>query len=207
MERLGLAPGKSLHSKALPAPVQQALKDSVSEGMQSIQKRVQLLERTERNGWWMPTGAVGYYGADYTFRAVLALYGGWYNRPEDAIYPIADTDGEGRPLSGANRYILHFPRGQIPPVDGFWSVTLYHDEGFPMENALKRYALGDRDNLKRNDDGSLTIYIQHQSPGADREANWLPAPEGTFELTMRCYSPRAEIASGEWVPPPVKRVE
>jgi hypothetical protein len=207
MKRLGLEPGKSLHFKDLPAPVQQALRDGVTKGMQAIRKRVQLLARAKRNGWWMPTGAIGYYGADYEMRAVCALYGGWYNRPEDAIYPIADTDGEGQPLSGARRYMLHFPRGQTPPVDGFWSVTLYDDNGFPVKNTLKRHALGDRDKLQFNDDGSLTLYVQHQSPGTGKEANWLPAPEGAFELTLRCYSPRAELISGEWVPPPVQQVK
>lgn len=207
MKRIGLEPGKSLHFENLPAPIQQALKDGVTEGMQAIQKRIQLLTRAERNGWWMPTGAIGYFGADYSMRAVCALYGGWFNRPEDAIYARVSKDHEGRPLSGATSYVLQFPSGQTPPVDGFWSVTLYDDKGLPVENALKRYALGDRSRMRLNDDGSLTIYVQNKSPGADKESNWLPAPEGVFELALRCYSPRAEVGTGAWVPPPVKRVE
>lgn len=116
-------------------------------------------------------------------------------------------DGDGQPLNGANRYVLHFPNGQIPPVDAFWSVTVYDDHGYPVENEIGRYAIGDRDKLTFNDDGSLTIYIQHESPGSAKESNWLPAPEGSFTLTMRCYSPRPEAVSGEWVPPPVKAVD
>jgi len=172
-----------------------------------ISRRAEALARTTRNGWAVTNGAVGYFGGDYAFRAVIALYGLGANRPEDAIYPSAETDGEGLPLSGANRYVLQFAKGQTPPVDAFWSITLYDEHGFPVENAIGRQAIGDRDELAFDEDGSLPIYIQHASPGADKESNWLPAPEGPFTLAMRCYSPRMEIAIGEWLPPPVKRVE
>jgi hypothetical protein len=208
MKRIGLEPGKSLDFKALPAPVRQALNDGPTAGLKAIQKRIAVTEATAvRNGWFISTGAVGSFGGDYSVRATTALLGLGANRPEDAVYPMARTDGEGRPLSGANRYVLHFPKGQTPPVAAFWSLTLYDDNGFPVENAIKRHAIGDRDKLKFNDDGSLTLYIQHQSPGVEKESNWLPAPEGVFTLTMRCYSPRPQIAIGEWVPPPVKRVD
>jgi len=207
MKRIGLEPGERLDFTALTAPIQQALKDGATDGLKAIQTRVQVLAETARNGWSVPAGTVGYYGADYSFRAVIAFVGLGANRPEDAIYPGALSDDEGRPFSGANRYILHFPKGQTPPVDAFWSVTMYDDKGFPVENAIQRQAIGDRDKVKLDDDESLTLYIQHRSPGPEKESNWLPAPEGVFTLTMRCYSPRPQIASGEWVPPPMKRVE
>lgn len=207
MMRIGLKPGKSLDFKTLSAPVQQALNDATTAGLAAIQRRIALLERTmARNGWYVQTGAIGSYGSDYSLRAATALLGLGANRPEDAVYPFTRRDAEGQALSGANRYVLHFPKGQTPPVDGFWSVTLYDEHGFPVENSIKRYAIGDRDKLTFNKDGSLTLYIQHQSPGAEKESNWLPAPDSIFTLTMRCYSPRPAITSGEWVPPAVQRV-
>ncbi len=207
MKRIGLEPGKSLDLKAVPAPVQQALKDGPIDGLKAIQKRIQVLAGTARDGWSLPTGAIGYFGGDYSYRAVIAFLGLGANRPEDAIYPSAATDGEGKPLTGANHYVIHFPKGQTPPVNAFWSVTMYDDNGFPVENVVKRHAIGNRDRLKLNEDGSLTLYIQPQSPGAEKESNWLPAPSGAFTLAMRCYSPRPQLTTGEWVPSPVKRVE
>ena len=207
MKCIGLEPGKSLDFNSLPAPVQQALKGAAIDGLKAINQHVESLGGALKNGWSIAKGAIGYFGADYSFRAFIALAGLGANRPEDAIYPGAITDGEGKPLSGANRYILHFPKGQTPPVDAFWSITLYDEKGFPVENPINRNAIGDRDKLKFADDGSLTLYILHQSPGAEKESNWLPAPQGTFALTMRCYSPRPAIASGQWAPPPIKRVE
>jgi hypothetical protein len=204
LKRLGLEPGQSFDLKSLTASVQQALKDAPTNGLKVIQKRGEKLG-VPVNGWNVMTGAVGYYGADYTFRAAVALVGLGANRPEDAIYPFLVTDGDGRPLSGANRFTLDFPKGQTPPVDAFWSITMYDDKGFPVQNAINRQAIGDRDKLTFADDGSLTLFIQYQSPGVDKESNWLPSPEGAFTLIMRCYSPRPEIASGEWVPPAVKR--
>jgi hypothetical protein len=125
------------------------------------------------------------------------------NRPEDAIYGFALRSTNGQPLNGAGRYVLHFPKGQTPPVDAFWSFTIYDEKGFPVENAIHRHALRDRDKLEFNADGSLTLYVQHQPPGTNKESNWLPAPGGEFRLVLRCYSPRPAITSGEWVPPPV----
>jgi hypothetical protein len=207
MKRLGLHPGRSLDVEALPAPIQQALEDGAAAGLKAIRRRAKTLLGTPRNGWIMPTGAIGAYGADYLFRAAIALYGLGANRPEDAVYPALEVDADGRAPSGASRYVLRFPSGQTPPVHGFWSVTMYDEQGFPVQNALERYAIGDRDALVFDDDGSLTLLVQHESPGMDKEPNWLPSPAGPFTLTMRCYSPRLEIASGDWVPPPLTRVD
>jgi hypothetical protein len=128
------------------------------------------------------------------------------NPPEDAIYPLAFADGDGEPLNGDHDYVLHFDKQELPPVNAFWSVTLYDRDGFQVANPLNRCALGDRDPLGYNADGSLDLLIQHQSPGPEREANWLPAPRGPLALLMRLYEPRAEVLDGRWEPPGVRRV-
>jgi hypothetical protein len=101
---------------------------------------------------------------------------------------------------------LHFDEGKLPPADAFWSVTLYDKDGFQAPNVLNRFALGDRDKVKFNTDGSLDIYIQNEAPDPDKEANWLPAPTGEFNLAMRLYSPRREVLDGTWTPPPVRKM-
>jgi hypothetical protein len=208
MKRIGLEPGKSLDFKALPTPIQQALQDGATDGLKAVRKREKNLAPLT-NGWAkISSGAIGYYGADYSFRAAVALYGTGPNRPEDVIYMTANQDGEDQPLNGAKRYVLTFAKGQTPPADAFWSVVIYDQDGFRVPNRLNRFGLGDGNKLKYNDDGSLTFYIQHESPGADKELNWLPSPEGSaFDLLMRAYLPRPEIVSGEWEPPPVTNVK
>lgn len=150
---------------------------------------------------------MGVYGTYYIKRAGVALIGLGANLPEDAVYPINLSDSDGKPLDGANAYVLHFTREELPPVDAFWSVTLYDPQGFPYANALNRCAIGDRDRLQYNADGSLDLYIQHDNPGAPKESNWLPAPAGPFNLTMRLYAPRSSVTDGAWAPPPVKRTD
>ncbi|MCY1370543.1 hypothetical protein D9M69_576400 [compost metagenome] len=125
--------------------------------------------------------------------------------PQDALYPALSSDSEGRPLDGNNRYVLRFAKGKLPPVDGFWSVTAYDTEGYFIPNALKRHAIGDRDKLVTNADGSVELYVQADSPGKDKEANWLPVAKAPFTLLMRLYSPREEVLQGEWTPPTVLR--
>ena len=100
---------------------------------------------------------------------------------------------------------MHFDADGLPPVNAFWSVTMYDAEGFPAANPISRFAIGDRDPLRFNPDGSLDLYLQHHNPGREREANWLPAPEGPLGVTMRLYAPRPAILDGTWAPPPVQR--
>lgn len=157
------------------------------------------------NGWQISTDTVGVYGNSYLKRAMVALVGLGANQPADAVYPLASGDADGRALDGAHAYVLHFDKQDLPPVDAFWSVTVYDNDGFPVANSLDRFTLGDRDELKYNPEGSLDLYIQHASPGADKESNWLPAPSGSFNLTMRCYAPKAQVLDGRWNPPPVRR--
>jgi hypothetical protein len=103
--------------------------------------------------------------------------------------------------------VLHFDKGQTPPANAFWSVTMYDKEGFQVPNTINRYAIGDRDKLTYNPDGSLDIYVLADPPGKDKEPNWLPAPKGEFQPTMRLYSPRPEALDGTWSPPPIKNVD
>jgi hypothetical protein len=154
----------------------------------------------------MNTDTMGVYGTYYLKRAIVAMVGLGANLPEDAVYPLNAGDADGRPLSGASKYVLHFAKNEIPPVGAFWSVTLYDKDGFPTANALNRNAIGDRDALKFNADGSLDLYFQNESPGADKDSNWLPAPTGAFNLTMRLYAPKPAVLDGRWAPPAIRRV-
>lgn len=155
------------------------------------------------NGWVYTTDA-GVYGTKYLQRALITAIGLGANRPQDAIYPTSEADANGKPYDGANKYVMHFAKGQTPPVKGFWSITMYNAEYFFVDNPLNKYTVSTRNDLKYNADGSLDIYIQHESPGKDKEANWLPAPAGKFILMLRLYWPSEEspsIVNGTWTPP------
>ena len=145
---------------------------------------------------------------NYAYRMLAAALGIYGNTKEEAMYPVYYTDSTGRPLNGANRYILHFAPGQLPPVHAFWSLTMYNDRQLFADNPIDRYAIGDRDDLAFNPDGSLDLYIQRASPGADKDSNWLPAPQsGSFTMNLRLYWPSFEVIDGRWSPPPVTLVE
>ena len=155
----------------------------------------------------MNTDTMGVYGNYYLKRAIIAQVGLGANLPEDAIYPGIIGDENGKPLDGANKYIIHFTKDALPPVDAFWSITLYDAEGFQIANPINRFAVSSWMPFKRDADGSLTLYFQNEKPGNDREANWLPAPKGPFNLTMRLYAPKSEALTGVWNPPAIKRVD
>lgn len=160
------------------------------------------------NGWGYTT-KTGLYGTDYFMRAFVTAIGLGANRPQDAVYPSSQKDGDGKAYDGANKYVLHFAKGQMPPARGFWSVTMYDSDYFFVANPINRYSISARQNLKSNTDGSVDLYIQKDSPGADKEANWLPAPSGKFQLMMRLYWPNERnpsILDGSWEPPAVKKV-
>ena len=150
---------------------------------------------------------LGDYGTDYLLRASVTKHGIFANSPEEAVYPTAFTDSQGQNLTGANNYVIHFDKGQAPPVNAFWSLTMYNNASYLADNPINRYSIGDRTpGLKYNDDGSLDIYIQNTSPGGDKESNWLPSPPGEFSLTFRFYVPQPAILNGEYQIPPVNRV-
>jgi hypothetical protein len=203
MKRIGIEPGKSFDMKALDPEIQAALQTVPKDAQALMTWKVPTLARVV-NGWSMNTDTMGVYGNYYLKRAIVAQIGLGANLPEDAIYPLNIGDVEGKPLDGSNKYVLHFDKGETPPVNAFWSITLYDPEGFQVGNALNRFAVSSWMPFKTNADGSLDIYFQHESPGKELEANWLPAPKGGFNLTMRLYGPKPEVLNGKWNPPPVK---
>ena len=173
--QVGLRPGQPFDYDALDPAVRGALEEAPAAGLDLMRRTLPHVARVV-NGWQMNTDTVGVYGNFYLKRAIVAMAGLGANPPEDAVYPLNIADVDGRPLTGDHDYLLHFDKGKLPPVGAFWSVTMYDADGFQAANPLDRFAIGDRDDLAYNDDGSLDLYLQHRSPGPDREANWLPAP-------------------------------
>ncbi len=204
MKRLGIEPGKSFDIDNVDAVVRDALEAAPAEGQKLMAWKLPMLARVA-NGWSMNTDTMGVYGNYYLKRAIIAQQGLGANLPEDAIYPLNLGDEAGKPLNGANKYTMHFAKGATPPVNAFWSITLYDEEGFQVGNALNRFALSSYMPFKTNADGSLDLYFQNESPGKDLEANWLPAPKEPFNLTMRLYAPTPDALTGKWNPPPVKQ--
>jgi hypothetical protein len=204
LKKIGLEPGKSFDIATLDPGIRNALASAPEDAQKLMAWKVPTLARAA-NGWQMNTDTMGVYGNYYLKRAIVAQLGLGANLPEDAIYPLNLGDETGKPLDGANKYTLHFNKGDTPPADAFWSVTLYDPEGFQVANSLNRFAVSSWMPFKYNVDGSLDLYFQNESPGPDKEANWLPAPKGPFNLTMRLYAPRSEALTGKWNPPPVTR--
>jgi hypothetical protein len=205
LERVGFEVGQSFDLKAAPLNIRQAFERAYGDGKALVLAEGKKAAGIGRKGWIYTTRS-GAYGVDYLYRAAIAQCCVGENLPQDAIYPSLSTDSEGRPLDGDNQYVLHFAKGKLPPVDAFWSVTAYDIGGYFIPNALERQAIGDRDKLVANADGSLDLYIQADSPGKEKEANWLPVGQAPFTLLMRLYSPRPEVLDGTWTPPPVDRV-
>ena len=206
MRKIGIELGKSFDMTKLDPAVRNALAGAPEEAQKLMAWKVPTLARVA-NGWSMNTDTMGVYGNYYLKRAIVAQVGLGANLPEDAIYPINLGDETGKPLDGANKYTLHFDKNDMPPVSAFWSVTLYDSEGFQVANPLNRFAISSWMPFKYDADGSLDLYFQNESPGNDKEANWLPAPKGAFNLTMRIYAPKSEALTGKWNPPPVTRVQ
>jgi hypothetical protein len=183
LARMGIEPGKPFAFDKASPEIQRALTEAGPAALKKI-KAYFLKAGEEHEGWRTNLTEVGTYGADYLARAGVAYAGLGANTIEDAVYPTAITDIDGKPFSSDNRYVLHFDKDQIPQVRGFWSLTMYNEKQAFAANPIDRYAIGDRDKLAFNPDGSLDLYIQRESPGKDRESNWLPAPaSGPF--TMR----------------------
>jgi len=206
MQRIGIEPGKSFNFDKAPAAVRAALEAAPANAQRLMDWKLPTLARVA-NHWSMNTDTMGVYGNYYLKRAIIAKLGLGANLPEDAIYPANLGDQTGRPLDGANKYAIHFDGSSLPPVEAFWSVTLYDPEGYQVANPLNRFALSSWMPFKYDPDGSLTLYLQNENPGKDKEANWLPAPKGPFSLTMRLYAPKSDALTGRWAPPPVTRTE
>jgi hypothetical protein len=205
LAKIGLVAGKDFDASKLDA-------DFVKRIPQVAFDRIMLQFKVGKsikniNGWMFDSEA-GVYGMDYLNRAFITAIGLGANRVQDAVYPTSLKDAEGKAYDGANKYVVHFPKGQLPPVRGFWSITMYDANYFFVANPINRYSISARQNLKANPDGSIDLYIQNQSPGADKESNWLPAPEDKFILMLRMYWPSEKspsIINGSWKPPAVKK--
>lgn len=202
--RIGFKVGESFDLATAPAEIRQAVERGYGDGKALVLSEGRKAAGIGEKGWVYTTRS-GTYGTDYLYRAAIAQCCVGENLPQDAVYPALSSDGDGQPLDGNNSYVLHFDKGKLPPVDAFWSVTAYDIGGYFIPNALKRQAIGDRNKLAANADGSVDIYIQADSPGADKEANWLPVAKAPFTLLMRLYSPREEFLEGKWAPPAVIR--
>lgn len=205
MKRIGIEPGKSFDIDKLDPAIKAGLASAPEDAQKLMEWKIPTLARVV-NGWSLNTDTMGVYGNYYLKRAIVAQLGLGANLPEDAIYPINLADESGKPLDGANKYTIHFDKGATPPADAFWSITLYDLAGFQVANPINRFAVSSWMPFAFNSDGSLDLTFQNESPGADKETNWLPAPKGPFNLTMRIYAPRSEALTGKWNPPPVTKV-
>jgi hypothetical protein len=205
LKALGIEPGKDFDIGKIDPDTAKGLQRAMG-GFEILEKGVKKL-KTE-NGWIVMPKNMGDYGTDYETRAGIALVGLGAIQPHDVAYPTAFIDGDGKPLDAGNRYILHFDKGQTPPTNATWSVSMYDPDGFYVPNGINRYNLAAWMPLKYSADGSLDLYIQSSNPGADKEPNWLPAPaSGPFNLTVRDYWPNDAIIDGTYKLPPVKTLQ
>ena len=206
MQQYGIGVGLKTSAADLPAPVLEGLASGVDAAAAALpmESKLPVLTQAKANGgWYNPAAQVGAFGTDYLMRARVALLGIGINTPIESTYPTALTDADGNMLSGANSYRMTFKAGQLPPVKGFWSLTMYDSDGYLVPNAAKIYALGsDHPGLKLNKNGSVTVAVQVKRP-ADKTINWLPAPPAGFRLNMRLYIPSQSILNGIWKPPSI----
>jgi len=206
LARIGFEVGKSFDLDKADAAVRAGLESAPEDAQKLMAWKMPTLARVA-NYWSMNTDTMGVYGNYYLKRAIVTQLGLGANLPADAIYPLNIGDAEGKPLDGANNYIIHFDKADIPPVEAFWSITLYDPQGFQVANTLNRFAVSSWMPFHYNPDGSLDLYFQNETPGPDKEANWLPAPKGPFNLTMRLYAPKSAALTGKWNPPPVTKTQ
>ena len=208
MAKIGIIAGEQFSLEKFDEEIQKALQDVPKVAFEKIMAHFKS-GGTFENGWMFTTNA-GVYGTDYLQRAFVTAIGLGANRPQDAIYPTSEKDAEGNPYDGANKYVMHFEKGQLPPAKGFWDLTMYDADYFFVDNPLNRYTLSQRNKFKENADGSVDFYLQADNPGPGKESNWLPAPKGKFILMLRLYWPSEtspSILDGSWKIPPVQIVK
>ena len=203
---IGIVPGEDFKYSDLDLSIRKAIDKAPSATLEQMKIKFTKLG-AKVNGWEQLLGTLGSYGIQYVRRAAVALEGLGCNQPVDAIYPQLLTDADGKPLAGANQYVMHFDKDKLPPAEAFWSFTLYDKDGFTVPNSLNRATLSSWMDLKYNADGSIDLYFQADSPGKAKEANWLPSPKtGAWNLTLRLYAPEREALEGTWAPSAIKRV-
>jgi hypothetical protein len=201
---IGVRPSRTFDPSLLSAGEIDELEAGVADAKRKIAVALHRFGQAA-NGWRLNTETMGVYGNLYLKRAAVAQAGLGANPAEDAVYPLLVADADGTTPDGGNDYVIHFAADALPPVAAFWSITMYDAEGFQVANEIDRFAIGDRDPLVYNDDGSLDIYVQRENPGPERVANWLPSAPGPSGITMRLYAPGPAVLDGGWVPPAVKR--
>lgn len=209
MAMIGLVPGQDFDPSKLGTFDKEALRAVPKAAQLRVMGHMKEMGKNV-NGWIFFT-QTGLYGTQYLDRALVTAIGLGANRPQDAIYPTSEKDAAGKDYDGAsNKYVMHIDKGQFPPVSGFWSLTMYDAAYFFVPNTLNRYNLSSRNKFVANKDGSVDLYLQADSPGKDKEANWLPAPKGKFIPMLRLYWPKETpptILDGSWVLPAVKQVQ
>ncbi|WP_038960315.1 DUF1214 domain-containing protein, partial [Bradyrhizobium japonicum] len=204
--KIGIVPGQDFDASKLKADF---VKRVPEVAFDRIMLQFKVNKDVQNINGFVYTTKTGLYGTNYLMRAFITAIGLGANRHQDAVYPTSTKDGEGKIYNGANKYVLRFAKGQLPPALGFWSLTMYDSNYFFVSNPIDRYSISARQSLKANADGSTDLYIQKDSPGKDKESNWLPAPDGDFILMMRLYWPTEKnpsIINGSWKIPPVKKV-
>lgn len=203
--RIGLT-ARGFDSSAFDAATRAEIRRGLADGAAAVRAR-SLSLGSNVNGWTINRRGAR-FGTDYLLRAGVAKDQIFVNLPEEALYPVGRIDSAGRPLDGRHAYRIVFPKGKLPPVGAFWSITLYDDDGFMVPNAIQRYAIGDRTpGLVRRADGALELRLQARAPEGPLGANWLPAPAAPFYLMMRLYIPGKAALDGRWQPPAIERIE
>jgi hypothetical protein len=203
---VGLKPGQRFDPTTYDTTVQSRLKTIPSRVLSQLKKEI-AYSNDLINGWNISRKGVGSYGTDYFTRSIVAYSGLGANLPAaDAVSPICSFDADHQHLNGAYNYLLHFKKGETPPVNAFWSITMYDADGHLIDNPIRRFTIGDRSHLTENPDGSIDIYIRNTDPGPARQNNWLPAPAGNFNLLMRIYYPKQPVLDGSWTPPAIQRI-
>ena len=207
--RIGVGAGKNFEVSKLTPEMKKAIEDGMADAgaeIASLKKRIDAKEVTSGDTF----GTREYLKNNYLYRMAAAVVGIYGNSKQEAIYPVYTVDDGGNPLEGSNRYTLRFAAGELPPVDAFWSLTMYSlPESLLVANPLDRYLVNSPmlPKFKKDADGGLTLYLQNESPGKDLESNWLPAPKGPFMAVMRLYWPKESALNGTWTAPPLKRVK
>jgi hypothetical protein len=209
MAKIGLVPGQDFDPTKLGTFDKEAIR--VVPKTAQIKIISSLKEMGKNINGWMFTTDTGLYGTKYLDRALITAIGLGANRPQDAIYPTSEKDAAGKEYDGAsNKYVMHIDKGKFPPVNGFWSLTMYDANYFFVPNELNRYTLSARNKFVTNTDGSVDLYLQADSPGKGKEANWLPAPKAKFIPMLRLYWPKETpptILDGSWELPAIKQVQ
>ena len=209
MAEIGVVPGHPFDGSKLGTDKAAVLHGITKEAGGKIMMAFKTESATRYNGWTFST-KMGLYGTNYLNRAIVTAIGLGANLPEDAVYPTSESDAAGNSYDGRSKYVMHFDKGQMPPAKAFWSLTMYNGQFFFVENPLNRYKLGSANKFVTNADGSVDLYLQHENPGAAKEANWLPAPADRFILMLRLYWPDTKppsILDGTWKIPAVKKVQ